>query len=695
MISDRDQRITKRHLSRAAIVYVRQSSVQQVRDHAESTRVQLGLRERAIALGWCDPSVIDDDLGMSAGGYVDRPGFQGLLGAVAMQRVGIILSVDASRLSRNSTDWAQLFELCSHFDTLIADQEQVYDLRHPNDRLVMGVKGTVSEMELTIIRSRLLGGKEAKAARGELKFQLPAGYVHDADGRIVLDPDKRVRTAVETFFERFARFTSVRQLALWYQDTHTLFPVKKVHRNAEIRWEVPVSKTIYKILNHPIYAGAYVWGRRFTKVDYVDGKLVKRVGEGSPIEEWPVCIRDHHAAYISWDRYLENCARISDNRPVRKMQENRGAIREGLALLVGMLRCRQCGGRIRVAYKAESALYYCDGGYEKGSKRCLSFGSKAIDVRVGEELSRAVEPFAIEAAVTAAESSRAERAQEIEDAQLALEAAQYQADRAFEQFDRCDPKNRLVADTLEQRLNAKLGEIQSAKARLEKLRRDEDDLTESQRQRLHELARDFPGVWNHPKADPKLKKQLLRAAIEEILVKEEPEEKRLEVIIHWRGGVHSRIHVLKRAKPQGNQALGSLLQLVRKLVRELPDNETARILNMQKIQTPKGLCWTQDRVMEFRKHHRIKGGVRNKSPDHLTMNEAKAYLEISHNGLLGLVRIGAIATNQVTEFAPWRVSRQELDSDHVRACVRALKATGRLPRGDNRKEQLTLFADGN
>jgi len=692
MICSPDQRVSAEHLSRPALVYIRQSTPDQVRSNQESTRVQLGLCEKAVALGWRTPHVIQDDLGLSASGYVERPGFQELLTRVAMKKVGIILCFDASRLSRNSKDWAHLFELCSYFNTLIADSEQVYDLSHPNDKLLMGIKGTVSEMELTVMRARLQSGTESKARRGELRINLPAGYVYDPSDKIVFDPDKRVRTAIATMFEQFSRCTSMRQLSMWYRDNKVLFPIKQTGKDRQNRWEIPPSSTLRNHFRHPIYAGAYIWGRTFTYVDYVDGKLIKRIAEHREIEEYKVCIRDHHPAYITWEQILANRARIAENRPRWNMLQNQGAIREGLALLAGLLRCRHCGGKIQVGYKRGCALYYCDGGSEKGSRRCLSFGSKLIDQRVSAELHRAVEPLAIKAAVVAADMKREQVSQEIESAQLQVEAAQYAADRALEQFDLCDPKNRLVADTLEERLNDKLGELQNAKQKLAQVEQIDCQLTAGQRQRLDQLAHVFPSVWNHPKADPKLKKRVLRSAIEEILVEHEPNHQRLEVTVHWKGGAHSRIHVEKRATPIGSKTDRSLVELVRKLAAQLPDAEIARILNMKKLETPRGLRWIQERVNSFRRQHRIRAGSTDRD-GRMTMSETIAYLGVGHNGLLGLVKRGVISRNQISEFAPWRVSRAELDSEPVQSLVRVLKETGRLPRGGSPKNQLTLFDD--
>jgi DNA invertase Pin-like site-specific DNA recombinase len=695
MISNPDHRVTPEHRSRTALVYVRQSCDKQVRSNVESTRIQVGLREQAIALGWSQPVVIDDDLGISAAGFAHRPGFQELITRITMKQAGIILCFDASRLSRNSKDWAQLFELCSYFDTLIADLDQVYDLSLPNDRLVLGIKGTISEMELSVLKSRMKSGLEAKAARGELRVPLPAGYVHDEEDRILFDPDRRVQTAIRLMFDQFDRVTSIRQLAMWYRDSGTRFPVRKNGWKPKTVWQVPTAQTLKKLLVHPIYAGVYVWGRRSTRVDCLDGRLVKRVRAQRSPDQCRVCIRDHHPAYVSWDRIMANVTRLAENRARWKMDDNQGAIREGLALLPGLLRCRTCGSRLYVNYKKTGALYSCDGGHAKGSRRCMSFGATEIDRRVGEELCRALEPLSVRAAIAAFEQSEEEWAQRLSSLRLDVEAAQYEADRAFEQFDLVDPKNRLVADTLETRLNEKLKRLHAAKERLVKAEEEDRHLTKEQRQRLEHLARDFPDVWSHPQADPKLKKSLLRMAVREILVELQAEKKRLEVTIHWQGGVHTRIHVKKYDRRRGAAADPDVIEMVRKLAGDgITDADSARVLNMHGTTTPGGLPWTVERVTNFRRAHHIRRGKRPPSAEHLTMSEAAAHLGISRNGLLGLERIGALSRNQVMEFAPWRVERKQLDSERVRALVRTLKATGRLPKGGCPEGQLSLLDDG-
>ncbi len=687
-------RITKRHLERAAIVYIRQSSPGQVRDHTESTNLQRGLRERAIELGWPNPIVIENDLGITASGFAERPGFQWSLTQVTMRKAGIILCIEASRLSRNSKDWAHLFEMCGYFDTLVADFQQVYDISIPNDRLVLQIKGTIAEVEYENTKTRLRMAIEAKAARGELKVLLPPGYVYDCDGQIVLHPDERVQQAIRFMFEQFEHATSVRQLAMSYRDSHTLFPTKMPGKDRVIVWDVPPASILTRLISHPVFAGVYSRGRTQSFVDYVDGKLVKRTARIVSPEQWKVCIKDHHEAYISWEQFQSNTTKLDEARPRWAMNDNRGAIREGLALLAGLLRCGHCGRRVYVAYRKGGALYYCDGSGQTKAKRCLSFGSKLIDQKVGEQLCRVVEPLAIEAAQEAFMLEREQHDQAIEQARLRLQAAEYAADRAFEQYDLMDPKNRLVVDNLEQRLNQKLAEVQAARQQVEQCLKKEAPLTEDQRQELQELAQDFPNVWSHPETPVTLRKQLLRTAIREIAVTHKPESQQIELMIHWQGDVCTPLNVKKRATPIGSKADSSLVEMVRKLSDSLGDAEIARILNMKKIPTPRDLRWTQDRVQNFRRKHGIRQAGRTANNEVLTGQQAQKYLGISRNALLSLIRRGVVDTNQVTDFAPLRISRAQLDSEEVQSLVRALKTTGRFPKqGGSPESQVPLFPE--
>jgi hypothetical protein len=588
---------------------------------------------------------------------------------------------------------AQLFELCGYFDTLIADVQQVYDVSIPNDRLVLQIKGTVAELELASLRTRLRAGAEAKAARGELKVLLPPGYVYDANDEIVVDPDIRVQQAVRSLFARFEHQTSIRQLAMAYRDTQTLFPVRKPRTRDGLVWELPKPAVLHKLVSHPIYAGVYTFGRTQTYVDYADGKLVKRTKRLAAPDEWKVCITTHHEAYVSWQQYQDNQAKLAESRPRWSMDDNRGAIRDGRALLAGLLRCGKCGRKLRVIYnRKSSAMYHCDGAESRGSNRCISFGAKYVDQEVGEQFCRAMEPLAIEAAERAFAVEEQERQQAVEHARLRVQAAQYAADRAFEQYDLADPKNRLVVDNLEKRLNEKLTEVRVAQQDLERRLEGVPPLTQEQQEQVRRLAQDFPRVWKHPRTPPKLRKQLLRAAIVEVVVQRDGGQ--LAFTVHWAGNTCTNLTVQKRATPVGSKADPSLTELVAKLAATLDDAEIARILNMKKLRTPRDLPWNKDRVVAFRSHHHICQGKLARDPDVLTGEQARDYLGVGYHGLTALVRRGAIHTNQATDFAPWRISRAQLDSERVQRLVRALKKTGRLPleRGSP-QDQRSLFEE--
>jgi len=691
---DGEDRITANHRTRKAVVYVRQSSPGQVRTRGESARVQAGLREKALDFGWKVPLVIDEDLGVTASGFAERPGFQRLLTQITMREVGIVMCVDASRLSRNSKDWANLFELCGFFDTLIADVDQIYDLARPNDRLLMGIKGTVSEMELGLLRARLHAGTVSKAQRGALKIFLPPGYVYDHDDRIVFDPDQRVQAAIRQMFDQQARHSSIRQLAIWYRTSNTLFPVRRSHMGPAIQWQIPPSQNYLRyVLLHPCYTGAYVWGRSQTQVRYVDGKLVKRQSSQSHAEHARVFLPDHHPAYIAWERHLDIRARVAENLPQTKMRENRGAIKDGLALLPGLLRCGQCGSKVYVRYDLKHAAYYCNGGRGVGDSRCLFVGARNVDQRVSEEVCRALQPHSLDAAITAADNEEQRRSQEVENAQLAVRAAQYAADRAFEQYDLVDPKNRLVADSLEERLNQKIEQLVAAKQRMQELGNQNKPLSEKVRQCLLNLSVNFPLAWKHSAADPKLKKRILREVIEEILLKPDSDQPRMEIVIHWKGGTHTRTSVKTQPRPEGHKKTDpELLELMQKLVKTETDSSIARILNLQGIRSTLGHKWTRDKVKNFRSKNKI-SSPRAAEGVYLSKRQAADYLGVSWRTIEKLVQRGALTSDHVTDFAPWRIPREKLDSEHVRQMVKVLRDTGRLPKGGCTDRQAGLFDD--
>src|SRR5277367_4811799 len=406
-------KIKPEHLARKAVVYLRQSSEKQVRQNLESQRLQYELAERIRALGWTEIEVISSDLGCSAAlGSATREGFERVLSAVALGEVGIVVSREVSRLSRTDKDWCRLAEVCQIFGTLIGDEQQVYDLSYLDDQLVLGIKGTLSVVELKVLRQRLQAGQESKARRGELLKRLPVGYAKDGTGKVALHPDQRVCEAIRLVFAKFRELWSVRQTFQWFRDHDVELPANPI-RGTRLVWKIPSQSLVRDILRNPFYAGAYVWARRPVTTLLVDGQLEKRQSAMRPAEECRVFIRDHHIGYIDWATYEENRRIMQRNSVNRQGDEPMAAIRAGQGLLVGLLRCGHCGRKLHVRYwggRGTNARYLCKGDYDDGGQYCLGIGGAAVDRRVGQELLKAIAPLGVEASLRALEELSADSA---------------------------------------------------------------------------------------------------------------------------------------------------------------------------------------------------------------------------------------------------------------------------------------------
>src|SRR5262245_60815337 len=421
-------RITATHLKRAAIVYVRQSSPEQVRNHAESTRLQLGLRERAIALGWHHPATIVDDLGISAGGFAHRAGFQHMAAEVSLGHVGIILCFEASRLSRNSKDWAQLFEICGHLNTLVADLDQVYDLALPDDRLILGVKGSVSEYELSLFRQRSQEAIVAKARRGALTFTLPAGLSWTVDGQIERHPDRRVQQAIGLVFDKLAEFGSVRQVLMWLRDEHVALPTLERERPRALTWRLPTYRMVLSIVRSPFYAGAYAFGRHESRTRVVNGRATRTSGHAKLMARWTSLIRDHHPGYISWEQFERNQRLLEENTHMKGTM-TRKAGRGGQCLLAGLLRCARCGRMLHVVYGRRGyARYECrQANRPHAAPRCIGLSARRPDTTVSAETLTVAQGSALAAAIEAGALAEQQHRDQHRALALELEQATYQA----------------------------------------------------------------------------------------------------------------------------------------------------------------------------------------------------------------------------------------------------------------------------
>lgn len=689
------EKITASHLERTAFIYVRQSSPTQLRHHHESRRRQYDLAGYARGMGWREVVVIDEDLGKSGASAAHRLGFQRLVADVSLGKAGAVFGLEVSRLARNNRDWYQLMDLCALTHTLIVDAEGVYDPRHLNDRLLLGLKGTMSEAELGWIRQRAHEGLLAKARRGELILGLPVGYVRTRDGRVEKHADQRVQAAIQLVFDKFAELMSVRQTLLWFRAEPIALPTTAgdSRSGTQIVWRVPVYNTLLHILQNPLYAGAYAFGKTESRTRVIAGAAHVSRGHRRPREQWTTLLRDRSEGYIAWETYERNQQLIATNAHMRGLTV-KGAVRRGRSLVSGLLRCAHCGRRLHVTYsgtRGKVPRYSCRGAMvNHGTGSCISFGGLRVDAAIEREVLRVLEPAAVEAALEDATHSRTEHAERIRALELEIREAQYEAERARRQYDAVEPEHRLVAETLEQRWNAALQRVTDLQRRLDELQAAAADRVLPRRENLLALAADFPKVWANPTTDHVTRKRLVRLLIEEIVARVR-DEALLELVIRWTGGTHTRIVVPKNRTGQHRYRTDrDLVDAVRELACCLPDGHLARVLNRLGYQTGRGNSWTQARVTSLRSTHGIPVFVPNTGDRAvLTMAQAAVFLDVSPTTVRRLIQRKILPATQVLPHAPWLIRRADLEQEHVQAMIRAIKRGQPLPRTPS-DQQLTF-----
>jgi excisionase family DNA binding protein len=660
-------KIRAEHLARKACVYIRQSTFDQVQNNRESRLRQYSLADRARGLGWPDVAVIDDDLGRSGSG-THRPGFERLLAALCGGEIGAVFCIEASRLARNGRDWHTLLEFCRLVGTILVDEDGIYDPREPNDRLLLGMKGTLSEMELSTFRQRSQAALDQKAKRGELFMTVPVGYVRAPNDRIEKDPDQRIREALDLVFRKFRELGSVRQVLLWIRQEHIELPA--VNYGAEGRhivWKLPVYNTLLHILTNPTYGGAYAFGKTKTIVRIENGR--KRLHSGKQVnrEDWQVLIVDHHATYISWDEYESNRKLIADNANM-KGNMVRGAVKRGSTLLAGLLRCGHCGRKLHVAYSGingKVGRYDCRGSMiNHGGPKCISFGSLRVDNRVSEEILRRLKPLGIRASLEALEHKRINEDERIRNKELALEQARYEASRARRQYDAIDPENRLVAAELERRWNEALTIQAQRQAELDELREHpEDALNDAAREGIMRLGTDLDSLWNHPASSIEIKKRILRTVLKEIVVTKQGST--IRTLLHWQGGDHTELEFESNRTGQHRWSTDAeTVDIVRTLARSLPDMAIASVINRLGKRTAKGLSWTAARVCIMRRDHSIAAYREGERQERNELNAAEvaAVLGVSAATVLRLIRIKELPATQACAGAPWIVKQTDVDA---------------------------------
>ena len=671
-------KITREHQDRGAAVYVRQSTHGQVINHTESQRRQYALAESARAMGFTAVTVIDDDLGRSGSGLVERPGFQKLVASVCSGTLGAVFCIEASRLARNGRDWHHLIDLCALVGTLIVDPDGVYDPRQINDRLLLGLKGTMSEYELSLLRQRGLEARDAKARRGELRFALPPGYCWDELGRVEIDPDERIAEAIRLVFHKFRELGSARQVLIWEKCAGLQMPVlRQGPGGSRILWTSPAYHRVLHILQHPMYAGAYVFGRTSHRTRVVDGRAHKTIGHRKPMQAWNVLLRDHHPGYISWDEFEENQKLLAENAHMQKRMSRKSA-RGGRALLTGLVRCGRCARMMRVFYGSNSShahRYQCRGDDDyAGTGLCIGIGGVRVDRAVAAQLLEAVSDHAVEAAIRAA--AQAERADnEIRQAlSHELEEAQYEASLAARRHEVVDPTKRLVARELESRWNHVLERVAELEARIARLDTNATSRPKIDPASLMALAHDLPTVWNAPGTDARTKQRLTRILIQEVVIDLDDASNEAVVTVHWNGGRHSEIRVARvRTGRYPEDRYPSPVEVIRKLGGQWSDRQLAVTMNRMRCKSTDGQSWTAVRVRELR--DRL--GIAPFDPSvprvaTISVDETARRLQICVRSVYRLIREGVLPATQLMPSAPWQVPVAALESEAVKIGVRAV-----------------------
>lgn len=686
-------KIQSQHLQRKAILYVRQSSSFQVQHNEESRKLQYAMQQCLRSLGWQQIDVIDEDLGRSAAGGVVGSGFERMVADVCLGKVGAVAAREVSRFARNSRDWQKLVEVCRVVDTLLIDQETVYAPRQSNDRLLLGLKGSLNEYELDLLRQRSVEARYEKAKRGELIVAAPVGYLKTGtsragDLRLEKDPNARVREAIELAFSKCFELGSVRQALLWWIEEGLQLPVRNDQN--ELFWKRPTYAMLYRMVTNPVYGGAYFYGRTEHKTHYHHGDPARKTRRKSP-GEWIALIPDHHEGYIAWDDFQRLQEMIASNN----LHDGKGAARSGSALLAGLLHCRRCARKLVVAYTGtnhDAPRYCCHRGYlDNGDAKCISFGGVPINRAVTEQVFRVLAPAAIEAAMLAHQQQFEQRDEVLRALERDLESARYEAARAQRQFDAADPENRLVTAELERRWNAALERVAEVESRISRHQQQSESDEAVEAAEFARLAEDVEAVWNDRAADIRLKKRIVRTLIEDIIADFDVEASEVVLTIHWVGGVHTELRVPRRRRGNATATPNSTVEAIRVLARICPDDIIAGVLNRNGLATGRGNRWTRERVTSMRQYHKIACYDRQtqEAKDWFNLTEAAKILGVSNRTLRCAIERGDIEADHPLPDGPWVIYRKQLETPRAQAVARQAKQRSGNPAVPN-PDQKTL-----
>lgn len=657
-------KVRQEHLNRMAIIYIRQSTLAQVRFHRESTERQYALKEKALSLGW-DPDqiqVIDEDLGISGSGRSRRQGFQRLVAQVSLGEVGAIFGLEISRLARSSADLLRLLELCGLFNTIVADEDGMYDLRDFNDRLILGFKGTMSEAELHFLRARLIGGKKNKAKKGELRFPLPIGYTYDVNGQTVLDPDEEVQTAVKNVFQAFRTSGTAYGVVQFFALHGLRFP-KRAYGGSwagQLVWGTLNHGRVLGILYNPAYTGAYVFGR------YRDDKRVDAQGlfihhtVRLPQDQWEVFIPDHHPGYIPWEEYEKNLRQLQSNRT---NLEHSGPAREGSALLQGLVICGKCGRRMSIRYTRNGGIsphYECKGRWEHGKRAtCTSVPSQKIDEVVAQRVLHAMEPAELGLALQVMDKLLHEEDEADKGWKLSLERAQFEADRAERQYQQVEPENRLVARSLEARWNEKLSDVAQLREQYAQyLTRRSWRPTEQDKADILGLAKELPRIWFQSSTTAKERKRILRLLIEDVTIFAEPRQAQVQLGVRWKSQYCEEIQVTKSLpRHLAIKHTQESVELVRTLAETMTDEQIAAHLTESGMRKPDGGTFTVDSIQWIRHIHKITGYARRHRG--LSVKEVADRLHVTPGVVYYWITRGILVAEKHAPGWPWDIQLDE------------------------------------
>ncbi len=677
-------------LERRAIVYVRQSTQSQVQNNLESQRRQYDLVETARHYGFRDVEVIDDDLGLSASGATPRPGFERLVAGLCTGTVGAIFCLEASRLARNGRDWHHVLELCSLVEARVIDPDGVYDPGRPNDRLLLGMKGSISEFELDILRTRMLEAARGKARRGELRYTPPIGFLWDRQAGLGFDPDLRVREVVGLIFSKFRELGSARQVLLWMASEKIDFPRPSDGiRLTSFEWRAVRYRNVISVLKNPFYAGVYSYGKTTKQVELIDGRAKVSYKHRRAMEDWDVFLKDHHDGYIDWAEYERNQAQLARNNFAKAGGAKSG--RGGGALLIGLLSCRRCGRRLRVVYagKTPRPVYRCDNpNLLLGEARCITFGGARVEEAVTAELLRALAPLAITAAREAGDMEKQRHLERLRIAELELEQAGYNAGLAERRYAACDPENRLIAAQLEKNWEVALERVQSCRDAVEGLKVLENNAVLPD---FTCLGEDLRTAWQAPGTTMRTHQRLARCLIEDIVVEADSDAGEIVLVIHWKGGQHSSLRVRKpRTGEHGCRTAEDAMNVIRSMAGRWSDEHIAANLNRMGLPTGQGKTWNAKRVSSIRRVNNIHAYFSaDKDSEWCTMSEAAATLAVTNHAIRRLIKEQILPAHQVVDGAPYQIKRTDLQSTAVTA---ALARKGAPCRGPD-KNQLSMFSN--